>query len=370
LGLLALLALGAAGAARAQTTPEGQLWLEAKAGEPGVIKHPEGLYYKIIHSGPKQGRSPGPGDKTRCHYVGKLIDGTVFDSTYDRGRTALFAPNQVIKGWKIAMQEMREGDKWELYLPSELAYGNRQKGAHIKPGSVLHFVLEILQVNPPRTPLDFVKDNYVVFIIVVLGIFSWVMSSEGGGGAQHKKVPLTEATSGANPRVFFDVQIGEEEPLRITFELFSNLVPRTAENFRQLCTGEVDGCHFKRSPMHRIIPRFMAQGGDFTRGNGTGGKSIYGECFEDEFDNGMVSHTARGLLSMANRGPNTNGSQFFITFKSTTFLDGKHVVFGQVVEGMEVLDRLEEVGSQSGKPIQPVRVVDCGDTAASKAKSE
>eukprot|EP00039_Didymoeca_costata_P015871 m.275771 g.275771 ORF g.275771 m.275771 type:complete len:182 (-) comp16294_c2_seq1:3171-3716(-) len=167
-----------------------------------------------------------------------------------------------------------------------------------------------------------------------------------------------------NPKVFLDVKIGNEASERITLELFKDKVPKTAENFRALCTGEkgVGGSglplHLKGSTFHRIIPKFMAQGGDFTAHNGTGGESIYGHKFEDEnFD---VEHSP-GCLSMANAGPNTNGSQFFITMDHTPWLDGKHVVFGSVVDGHHVVDNMERIGSPTGMPMQPVIIEDCGE---------
>ncbi|RKP32368.1 hypothetical protein METBISCDRAFT_12346 [Metschnikowia bicuspidata] len=173
-----------------------------------------------------------------------------------------------------------------------------------------------------------------------------------------RSVRAFSQSASAASKVYITTSIDGVKQNPIKFQLFSDVVPKTAENFRALCTGE-KGFGYAKSAFHRVIPSFMLQGGDFTRGNGAGGKSIYGEKFADE--NFTKKHDRPGFLSMANSGPNTNGSQFFITTVPCPWLDGAHVVFGEVIEGMDVVKAIEAQGSNSGALRVPVVIEECGE---------
>lgn len=160
-------------------------------------------------------------------------------------------------------------------------------------------------------------------------------------------------------KVMFEIAIAGESKGEIVIGLFGDDVPKTAENFRALSAGDKEGLTYEGSIFHRVIPQFMLQGGDFTNHNGTGGRSIYGETFADE--NFKFKHDVPFVMSMANSGPNTNGSQFFITTVPTPWLDGKHVVFGRVVKGQELVKEIEALGSQSGQTRLPIKIVKCGE---------
>jgi len=177
----------------------------------------------------------------------------------------------------------------------------------------------------------------------------------GPGGTMDKTLKLR-----GNPKVYFDMTADGEDIGRIVMQLRMDVVPKTAENFKQLCL-KPEGEGYANCKFHRVIPDFMCQGGDFTNGDGTGGKSIYGEKFADE--NFTLKHTGPGVLSMANAGPGTNGSQFFLCTAKTAWLDGKHVVFGKVVKGMDVVKKVESFGSSSGTTSKTILIKACGEIA-------
>lgn len=182
-----------------------------------------------------------------------------------------------------------------------------------------------------------------------------------------KPIEIPKTVNPYNVQVFFDIKVGNNEPFRLEFELFNNFVPKTVENFRVLCTGEKEGQEgfenftYVGTKFHRVIKDFMMQGGDFEKGDGTGGYSLYGREFEDE--NFKLNHSTAGVLSMANIGPNTNNSQFLITFSPCSWLNGKHVVFGRVIKGLEYLKKIEnEVPTdKNDTPLEPIEIVSAGE---------
>jgi len=193
--------------------------------------------------------------------------------------------------------------------------------------------------------------------------------SIGADAVTRRRTDVVADAVPGRPQVFLDIAIGGSPVGRLVIELYADAVPRTSENFRSLCTGirgigkRGKALHYKGSTFHRVIPNFMCQGGDITHGNGSGGESIFGTTFADE--SLTLKHTTAGILSMANSGKNTNASQFFITTKACPHLDGKHVVFGRVVEGLEVIRNMEDVGSESGSTSSPVIIDDCGELRGS-----
>eukprot|EP00443_Scrippsiella_acuminata_P095579 CAMPEP_0115382356 /NCGR_PEP_ID=MMETSP0271-20121206/6041_1 /TAXON_ID=71861 /ORGANISM="Scrippsiella trochoidea, Strain CCMP3099" /LENGTH=406 /DNA_ID=CAMNT_0002805659 /DNA_START=73 /DNA_END=1293 /DNA_ORIENTATION=+ len=335
----------------------------------GIVQLASGLQYKVRHRGPSDGKKPGPSTPCKVHYRGILTDGTEFDSTYRRRLPAVMVPesNEVPPGLGEALRLMREGDRWEIILPSELGYGVTGAGP-IPGGAVLVFELEMLEVDCKE---DAGSQSFTIMLIgliifVGLAMLAWLHFTRPTPAPRGPPLLPEDGHAQGNPYVFFDIEIRGNPVGRIEFELFSTVVPKTAENFRALATGEKGigesskPLHFKGSIFHRVIPGFMCQGGDITSSDGRGGESIYGRMFQDEWDKGVIHHTQAGLLSMANRGPNTQSSQFFITVAPTQWLDGKHVVFGRVTRGMEVVQAMEHMGSRSGTPGESIVVADSG----------
>ncbi|XP_072994116.1 peptidyl-prolyl cis-trans isomerase CYP21-1 [Typha latifolia] len=209
-----------------------------------------------------------------------------------------------------------------------------------------------------------------IIALVVLGIVFLAFSvSRKQGGIKVEKLP--EITH----RVYLDVDIDGQHIGRIVIGLYGELVPKTVENFRALCTGENGNgpngkpLHYKGTPFHRIISGFMIQGGDITYGDGRGKESIYGGTFPDE--NFIVKHSQAGIVSMVNSGPDSNGSQFFITTIKTSWLDGEHVAFGKVIQGMDTVYAIEGgAGTYNGKPRKKVLIADSGEIPKSKWDEE
>ncbi|XP_055972112.1 tripartite motif-containing protein 12A-like isoform X2 [Sorex fumeus] len=261
---------------------------------------------------------------------------------------------------KTILHDLAESEK-ELVQQSEFTRGlisNLEHKLQASTREMLHNVNDVIKRSVKLTlkrPKTFSLEGRKVFQATDLS--GTLKAFYGKDSAVQTSSPLLRLPVMVNPIVFFDIAADGKPLGRVTFELFADKVPKTAENFRALSTGE-KGFGYKGSCFHHIIPGFMCQGGDFTHHNGIRGMSIYGEKFNDE--NFILKHTGPGILSMANAGPNTNGSQFFICTAKTDWLDGKHVVFGKVKEGMNIVEAMERFGSRNGKTSKKITISNCG----------
>lgn len=341
-----------------------------------VTETSTGLQYEVLKSGPADGAHPEAQSKIVCHYRGTLLNGSEFDSSHKRGSPATFKPASLVPGFQEALLMMKPGDTWRIWIPSAIGYGSRGAGSAIPPDTAISFELELLEVSPPAEGLAWLWEqaqaNPMPIALVCLFGFQLLQGYfQKGGPSDLKELPISEASSEENPKVFLSMKIGDAEPEQVVIELFAKSYPKTAE---------ILGCEswffdggegksgkkltFKGNTFHRIIPGFMCQGGDFTNENGTGGEPASPDS--DEWTNGYITHSKAGMLSMANAGKDTNGSQFFITLAACTHLDGKHVLFGQVTEGLDIVNKMGATGSSNGTPKNKVTIVDCGEV---KSKS-
>ena len=268
IALFAGIALGAA-----MSTPEGLEYLAANAAKPGVVTLPSGLQYRVLtRSTNSLGVTPNSSSLCHVHYRGTTIKGFEFDSSYKRGKPTKFRPSDVVRGWTEALLMMKEGDKWQLVIPAELAYGKRSMGELITPGSVLVFEIELIQVEEENgsngivgSVLKFIPRflrELPAGVWAVVIAFLYMIIVPESGSSNKTRVPVAQVQGNpCNDRVFVEVKIGDGSPDRVEFELFTAHVPKTATNFLHLCLGDkgtaAKPLSFKNSPFHRVIPNFM-----------------------------------------------------------------------------------------------------------------
>jgi len=329
-----------------------------------VITAAKGVHYRVITAGPADGKVANELTPLSFRFTAHVLgdDDEPFGSTGSARRIPHKRPHEFkVAGLATALKLMRAGDEWEIVLAADVAFGKDGNNA-VPQDMAVKFDFTVLEVLPEVTWLDIIWKfciDYPVYIVVVSLALKYVLDKYFGIVHSNRlKLTADLLHSDSNPRVYLDIAIDNKPAGRIVLQLAPRSFPKTAENFRSLCC-KPKRQGYKGSKFHRIIPKFMCQGGDFTKGDGTGGRSIYGEAFKDEFDKAYLTHDRPYLLSMANAGPDTNGSQFFITTAAALHLDEKHVAFGFVVEGKEVVDKME--ACEGTPPSNSVVITDCGE---------
>lgn len=346
------------------TSIEGLKFLTKKAEEEGIIYHPIGFLYQQLESKKPEGKQVEPTSFVSLHFIVKNIEGETLYDSRAVGTPKRMYVQEALKGWAATLPLMKEGDVFELHLPAELGYGEKFAGPLnvIPPGSALTFEIEVLKVKDKKEIKDhiesIIRSPYEVLVggSILVTIVQWIMSY-----TEDDAVPLKKAMKKENPRVYFVMERDGEVIGRIVIQLFQEIVPKTTENFLRLCVNPKEHTlSYVGSKIHRIVPGFVCQGGDIVHHDGSGGESVFGPTFADEWTRGFVRHSKRGILSMVNYGSNTNNSQFFITFGKQRHLDGKNVVFGIVDEGFDVLNEIEKCGTREGDPSVEIFVKQSG----------
>ena len=319
--------------------PEGAEWIELL----------QGVKMKLKVSAAEKDKTTKPiqvsedyYDYVTLWYETRTLDGTLVGRSYG-GKEETIMIGSVVPAWRMMIHSLQVGDEIDLFSPADLA-GKRQD---------VIFDLRIKGVVK-ATIVDKLIHHQIIVTAVLGLIVYYFLSSLVFRETPKDYKPLPSEKNPSNPVVVFEVSISKKKSEIIEMELFNEIVPKTVENFKSICDGHKIGS-YKNTLFHRIIPGFMIQGGDI----GGGGCSIYGKKFEDEWTNGAYRHTEPFLLSMANHGPDTNGSQFFITTEPTRWLDGKHVVFGRVISGQSVVKEIEATGTSGGRPNAPTVITKC-----------
>ncbi|KNC86883.1 hypothetical protein SARC_00978 [Sphaeroforma arctica JP610] len=326
---------------------------------------------QVLHRGDEDGNYANIQDSIEAHLIITLSDGSEVVNTRRNGYTTTKAVTSMNDGMTEGLQMMKIGDHFQFFIPSEKRTG-ASYGDSVYPGDVLIYDVEVFDIMEPNY-LSWTEDPKKILGVLVFLYFGLKYFRDDRRKLTLPLVTTDKATAPTNTRVYMDISIGGEAAGRIVFELFNNITPRTATNFRCICTGEKGkssnglDLNYKGVEFHQVKPGFLIQGGDISKGKRMS-ESIYGGRFKDEWTHGTIQHSKAGLLSMANAGKDTNGSQFFILLGKAEYLDGKHVVFGMVDESDEdickvsydVLDAISAVGAKSGKPKKKVVVESCG----------